>query len=347
MIDPRIDVHAQYAMQRMFKSENAPIRDLATALLQAVKSQSRLSGIYIENQQVPALLAKKLGIGWWQLIPKGADAAVVVNPAEPSSPGLIVFRDQLRSEPARLDMALQKAWTTLQQSAKYPSALNQVAASKMRGSRPVGEAEFFNNPLGAMGLVLPVTALTRSPIRPLTSGEIDIAKTVFGSSLVYSLILLTPFVGLGNSAFTLYAPMSKVGGVTIINIGSGPFHSPGSNPSLLIHELVHSWQSQHHPTPWAYKANSVASQGGASASKKLTGANDSAYCYRPGRNFAFYAAEQIAKSVENGFKGSGKAHEAAIISHIKSMPPLIPSPLNIASLSVPRWETRGAAGVTC
>lgn len=120
VLDPRIDVHAPYAMRRMFKSENAPIRDLATALLQAVKSQSQLGGIYIENQQVPALLAKK-----------------------------------------------------------------------------------------------------------------------------------------------------KLGGVTIINIGSAPFNSPGSNPPLLIHEFAHSWQSQHHSIPWANETNSVASQGGAVTASKV------------------------------------------------------------------------------
>src|SRR5262245_18802354 len=96
VIDPRIDVHAQFALQRMFKAGDAGID--ATEMLAAVKNGS-LAGIYKEDQKVPALHAQKIGLGWWQLIPKGEDAAVILNAL------LIVFRDSVRSNPARLDPA--------------------------------------------------------------------------------------------------------------------------------------------------------------------------------------------------------------------------------------------------
>ena len=86
-------------------------------------------------------------------------------------------------------------------------------------------------------------------------------------------------------------PIPVLGDVTVINAGPSLYSTPGSNPNLLIHELAHSWQSQHHPNPAQYMANSVASQavGGSGA-----------YCYRPGRWFGLYGAEQIAQQAERG-----------------------------------------------
>jgi V8-like Glu-specific endopeptidase len=109
VIDSRIDVHAQYALLRMAKGDPSAQAD-ASAMLAAVKS-GRLAGIYKEDQQVPALRAKRQGIGWWQLIPAGRDA-VVVN--EAGAAPIIVFRDRVRSDASRLDPALRAAWRSLQ-----------------------------------------------------------------------------------------------------------------------------------------------------------------------------------------------------------------------------------------
>ena len=54
---------------------------------------------------------------------------------------------------------------------------------------------------------------------------------------------------------------------------------------------------------------------------------------------AAYGAEQIANQAEKGV--------AAIVSHMAGVSPWMPDLANVASLSIPRWETPGAAGVVC
>lgn len=173
-------------------------------------------------------------------------------------------------------------------------------------------------------------------LRQLDPVEEAIARGVYGNSLIFGRIFLSDALGGGGGRpFTLHVPslVPGVSGVTVINIGPGAYATPGSNPSLLIHELAHSWQSQHHPDPAFYMANSLASQAGAS------GAGASAYCYIPGKWFGLYGAEQIAQQVEKG--------EAPIISHVGAASPGGIDGANIASLAVPRWETRGSPGVKC
>jgi hypothetical protein len=79
-------------------------------------------------------------------------------------------------------------------------------------------------------------------------------------------------------------------------------------------------------------SNSVASQALAESLSAL-GADASAYYYKPGLNFARYGAEQIACQVEKGVP--------AILAVVRSVPPMIPHPLNELSLAVPHWEVRG------
>ncbi|MFL6211745.1 MAG: DUF4157 domain-containing protein [Pyrinomonadaceae bacterium] len=170
-------------------------------------------------------------------------------------------------------------------------------------------------------------------LRFLDQTERNIARPVFGFSLFYPRILLSNATGLSGRPFTTYVP-GLFGGSTVINVGPSAYASPGSNPSLLIHELTHSWQSQHHPNPAQFMVNSVASQAAAGV------AGGSAYCYRPGRWFMFYAAEQIAQQVENG--------EPNIVSHVRATLPFVNDGANMISLNVfPRWEHRGDPGVRC
>ncbi len=108
LLDPRIDVHAQRALRRM--SQGGPAtRAAALGMYRAVKT-GRLGGIYIENQLVPAQRARRLGTWWWKVIPRGEDSAVVLEPKTAGAAPIIVFRDGIRSQPARLDAALLKAW---------------------------------------------------------------------------------------------------------------------------------------------------------------------------------------------------------------------------------------------
>lgn len=150
-IDPRIDVHAQYALVRMSKGD-AGARADAHGMLAAVKG-GRL-GIYKEDQQVPALRAKPLG-GWWKVIPKGEDAAVFLDPARPAAElPLIVFRDGVRSNPARLDPALRKAWATF----------GGLGRCRIAGTAP--QAEAMGMATVPANLVPPMVCVHRPPPNP-------------------------------------------------------------------------------------------------------------------------------------------------------------------------------------
>jgi Domain of unknown function (DUF4157) len=176
---------------------------------------------------------------------------------------------------------------------------------------------------------LPFGITLPTGIRSLDPVEEGILRPVFGSSLDYSAIHLSDAVGGGGRKYTAMLPLVGL----VINIGPTAYSTPGSNPSLLIHESTHCWQSQHHPEPTAFMGNSIASQAGAAV------AGGDAYCYIPGKPFSEYGAEQIAEQVENG--------EAPIISHVSSVSAGSIDLDNILSLAVPRWETRGAPGVSC
>ena len=111
VIHPNIDVHAQYAIQRMLKSYDLDEWADGNEMLAAVKA-GLLRGIYKEDQQVPALYARRIGLSWWQLIKPGEDAALrfSLSPENKILDMMIVFRDSVRSNPQRLDPALRQKW---------------------------------------------------------------------------------------------------------------------------------------------------------------------------------------------------------------------------------------------
>lgn len=168
-----------------------------------------------------------------------------------------------------------------------------------------------------------------SGVRALDPAEISIGRGVYGASLEYGDIYISDALGAGGRPFTLYVPILG----TVIQMGPSAYGSPGSDPNTLVHEMAHSWQSQHHSEKSKYMTNSVLSQGAASV------AGGSAYCYVPGKPFKEYAAEQIANQAEKGV--------ASIRSHMSSVAKGSVDPDNVASLSVPRWEKAGAPGVVC
>lgn len=134
VIHSRIDVHAQYSLMRM--SRNPDTAEAAAGMLAAVKS-GRLGGIYKEDQQVPALRARGMGLGWWQLLQRGQDATVVFD-RNPASAPLLVFRDGVRSIPSRLDPALLGAWTALTRifSGGFPVLVRHPAKDYVWVSHP-------------------------------------------------------------------------------------------------------------------------------------------------------------------------------------------------------------------
>jgi outer membrane protein OmpA-like peptidoglycan-associated protein len=111
LIHPRIDFHAQEALYRMSRG-NAAARASAGGMLAAVQT-GELEGIYIVNQAKPAIRARKMNLGWWEIMPGNQDAILLLDPTAPGSGSpMVAFRDGVKSDPARLDAALHLAWTT-------------------------------------------------------------------------------------------------------------------------------------------------------------------------------------------------------------------------------------------
>ncbi|HJS07456.1 MAG TPA: peptidoglycan-binding domain-containing protein [Pirellulales bacterium] len=171
-----------------------------------------------------------------------------------------------------------------------------------------------------------------SKVRLMTSAEEKKADTVFGSSLVYSGILISNGLGMNGRAFVSIVPSpitiltAGVKSICIVNWGDSP------SEGTFFHELTHVWQSQHHiASSAAFMVNAVLSQ---QVGEAMGG---SAYAFIPGRLFLRYGAEQIAQQVQRG--------KTDIISHIQAIPPLVPDPTNIPKPQIPFWETRGAPGV--
>ena len=171
-------------------------------------------------------------------------------------------------------------------------------------------------------------------LRRLSPQQIAAATNVYGASIDFSTVYLSDKTGLGGRAFVVGVPvLPPLQSLQIMNLGPEPVPL-----SWLIHELAHVWQSQHHPEATAFMINAVASQALEEAANKAAGVTTfSAYAYRPGKAFVEYAAEQIAQQVENG--------EAAIVAHVRSIPPRIVDPFNVVSLIVPRIENTASPGV--
>ncbi|HYO96382.1 MAG TPA: peptidoglycan-binding domain-containing protein [Polyangiaceae bacterium] len=202
--------------------------------------------------------------------------------------------------------------------------------SQARSSSPTFGANFraaFAGSASIGGITLP------SGVRFLTSAQESAARSVFGSSLDFTRILLSDATGAGGRPFTVAVPI--VASVHVVVINAGTF-TPSRG--LLIHELAHAWQSQHSLNPTQFMVNSIASQAIADELLSRFGADASAYYYRPGKSFALYGAEQTACQVEGGV--------SAAVAFVRSLPPHLPHPLNDLGLAVPHWEVNGPGVVT-
>lgn len=113
--DPRIDVGAKFALQRMLRRETSRLD--ASRLIAAINA-GQLAGIYGDDLGAAVQVARRLGTQRWLLVPRGEDAALVLEPTNPlSAPPTIIFRGDtpdIRSNHARMDAALQKASQTFQ-----------------------------------------------------------------------------------------------------------------------------------------------------------------------------------------------------------------------------------------
>jgi hypothetical protein len=157
VVDARIDVFAQYSLQRMSRGDPDARRD-AVEMLAAVRGGD-LAGIYKVDELVPAKRAQALGKGWWQLISTGEDAAVVLDPRDPlGGQPIIVFRDRVRSLPSRLDPALRRAFASHRAFRSQP-----VGACRVTDGPTVAEAEF---PVGGLPLALVVPQVICGQLLP-------------------------------------------------------------------------------------------------------------------------------------------------------------------------------------
>ncbi len=180
-----------------------------------------------------------------------------------------------------------------------------------------------------MPVALPLGLTLPGGRRPLHDSELAQARSVYGNSIDYAVVVVTGATGINRRPFTSVLPR----GAVAMNLGTGAFQEPGTHRDVLIHELAHVWQSQHHRVRAQFMLNSVLSQTGAAA----RGA--SAYCYVPGREFGAYAAEQIAQQAQHGV--------ASITAHMRAVFPGVPDVANAASLASPRWERRDTPDVVC
>lgn len=198
VVDPRIDVFAQRALLRMFGGPMDAQSD-ASQMLAAIKAGT-LAGIYKEDEQVPAKVARRLGTGWWQLIPSGQDAAYIEDPA--GSP-IIVFRDGVRSNKDLLDPALRRAWAAFKAKQTPPEPLPTVtdffarpAANYTRSDKPQNLLIPRNSAIALYWAVknaesvrlreMTLAGVIRQRVLP-TSGRIEITPT---EGVTYSLVAI-------------------------------------------------------------------------------------------------------------------------------------------------------------
>ncbi len=111
--DPRIDVGAKFALQRMIKNPDTAVD--AARLIRGINGGT-LAGIYGDDLGAAVKVAHAHGTERWLLVPKGEDAALVLDADAPlDAPPTVIFRGDtpdIRSDHPRIDAALQKASQT-------------------------------------------------------------------------------------------------------------------------------------------------------------------------------------------------------------------------------------------
>jgi hypothetical protein len=236
-----------------------------------------------------------------------------------------------------------------------------AAARRVLGSIP---------PALRFGIVPPTT------LRFLFLHEQAFASRTFGRSLDFSGILISNGLGFKGRPFTIAVPSARgFVGVMLVGPAAARCMVSGRDGALLIHELTHAWQSQHHSNPTEFMDNSVRSQAAAladlpaakaaagtraTAAAVLAGVTDpvrlariaraaaaaedtSAYAYVPGGPFGGYAAEQIAQQVEDNFTGRHTAPR--ILPTIRGATAGAVVPDNVTSLGTARHERKSTPRV--
>lgn len=223
-------------------------------------------------------------------------------------------------------------------------AMGENFARQFFGSMNTPSTMAFNAPFARHTAA--ATQSSVNPIRMLTEPQKNKAKLVYGNSLDFSRIFISNKTGLGGRPFTIAFP-DKNQIVQIMNCGT---FSPSDK--LLIHELCHVWQSQHHSDQFKFMGNAVICQGKAVADNTTETFVDpdillhkdhpvqfpfSAYAYKPGLTLNKYAAEQMANAVEH--------REAGVRAHVKSKPMNSVDNDNVTALKLTVVGDRRQSGV--
>lgn len=225
------------------------------------------------------------------------------------------------------------------------------------GNRAIGESlarQFFGS-TNVPGTTLFSASVQQSaatsqsstnPLRLLSDAQRNTAKLVYGNSLDFSRIFISNKTGLGGRPFTMAFPDQNQT-VQIINCGT---FAPSQR--LLIHELCHVWQSQHHSNQFKFMGNAVTCQAKAVADNTIERFVDpdvkkhkdhpvqfpfSAYAYKPGLTLNKLAAEQMANAVEHG--------EAGVVAHVKSKAINVIDSDNVTALNLNVVGDRRHAGI--
>ena len=220
-----------------------------------------------------------------------------------------------------------------------PIATPQVSEIIQKSRTALQNLPFVGEKWKEMGIVLP------SNLRPLSDPEQKEAIPVFGGSLDFTKILISDGLGLGGSYFTVAVPSfilsapPKTNWYVVMNMGDLLAWEHRRRSEVLIHELTHAWQSQHHSNPTAFMLNSVVCQ--------LKGKSKAdAYCYLPDKKFWENAAEQIATQVQHTYSRRGNP-SPMIIKIIQSVRPHERSYYNEKSLKVISFYPASTPGVKC
>ncbi|MEO8326751.1 MAG: hypothetical protein ABI618_12925 [Nitrospirota bacterium] len=130
-------------------------------------------------------------------------------------------------------------------------------------------------------------------IRPLSTAEKNLAKSVFQNTINYDMVKITDTLGAGARPWT-----TNTHPLYMINVGGDYPNLTANNDRkrLLIHELTHVWQGQH-LVPFmlnsaAHQSLSAINNGGDTAP---------AYSYTVGKSWGQYNVEKQASIVAHWF----------------------------------------------
>jgi len=199
----------------------------------------------------------------------------------------------------------------------------------------------------ALASLLPVS----SPIRMMDATQRALATSVFGPSLDFSRIFISTATGIGGLPFTIATtiPPLMPGGLVVQIMNLGTF-SPSS--ALLIHELSHVWQAQHHLNPFQFMVNSVASQAEATIANQAARLFDSTVASNPDfplhfpfSAYAFKSGSAIATLGAEQFAQSNELSQPTVRAYVKSFSVATPAVEMMLGLAVPHIADRRATGV--